>query len=265
MKNKALTISIVIPVYNEERYLKACLDSIARQSDTPNEVIVVDNNSTDSSLEIASSYGFVKVLNEKRQHQVFAQARGFNSAKSDILGRIDGDSILPVDWVKNVKEAFLDKEVVAVTGGADPFDVPVHLIGVLIFHGYMYIAGLIAGTRLIYGANAAIRKSSWKIIKAEVLMRPDIWEDYDMAFCLRDKGKVKYIVNNKVGVSFRAVHTTFAKYVSYQYRSVRTYYLRGSHLRTLLFIVLWLTTFLAYPLAYIDDQILKLRDPRPAD
>src|ERR1035437_9021599 len=98
MNIKPLTLAIVIPVYNEEFYLKACLNSIAKQTVAPDEVIVVDNNSTDKSVQIAKSYKFVKLLHEKRQHQVFAQATGFNAIKSDIIGRIDADSILPPDW-----------------------------------------------------------------------------------------------------------------------------------------------------------------------
>jgi len=260
MKNKSLNLSIVIPVYNEERYLNSCLESIAKQSVKPDEVILVDNNSTDKSLDIAKKYKFVKVLHEPRQHQVFAQRTGFNAAKGDILGRIDGDSILPPDWVYKVKQAFEDKNVVAVTGGADPYDVPVWLVGFGLFHGYIYLAGLIAGNRIIWGANCAIRRSAWFRIRSKVLMRGDIWEDYDMSFCLKGVGKVKYIPKMRVGVSFRAIHTTFIKHVRYQFRSVRTFYFRTSYLRLFLFIMLWTTTFIVYPLAAFDDWLLQRRE-----
>src|SRR6266404_9608138 len=106
MLSKTLTLTIVIPAYNEQGYIKACLDSIKNQSEAPNEVIVVDNNSTDKTVEIARKYSFVKVIHEKRQHQVFAQAAGFNLAKGDIIGRIDADSVLPADWVRKIKAAF---------------------------------------------------------------------------------------------------------------------------------------------------------------
>ena len=55
MAQKALTLSIVIPVFNEERYIKACLDSIAAQTVKLDEVIVVDNNSTDKTVLIAKN------------------------------------------------------------------------------------------------------------------------------------------------------------------------------------------------------------------
>ena len=260
MKNKTLTLSIVIPVYNEERHLNSCLRSIARQTEKPDEVIVVDNNSTDKSMAVAAKYPFARILREPKQHQVYAQKKGFDSAKSDILGRIDGDSILPRDWVHKVKKAFENKKVVAVTGGADPYDVPLKFIGSALFHGYIRLAGLIAGTRIIWGANCAIRRSAWRSIKPEVLMRPDIWEDYDMSFCLKGYGKIRYIPKMKAGVSFRSVHTSFTKHVRYQFRSVRTFYFRTGLLRLSLFIVLWTTTFIVYPLAAFDDWLLRRKE-----
>lgn len=261
MSKNTLTLSIVIPVYNEERYIGACLDSIASQSVKPLEVLVVDNNSTDKTIQVASKYPFVKVLHEKRQHQVFAQATGFNEAKADILGRIDADSILPPDWTTKITAAFeADSQLMAVTGGADPYDVPLKWLGSAIFHGYIYLAGLIGGQRMLWGANCALRASAWQKIKNKVMMRPDIWEDYDMAFCLKVHGKIGYIPNNLMGVSFRAMHTSFKQHVSYQFRSVRTFYYRANPLRLSLFVLLWLWTFPVYPLAVIDDWLLKRRE-----
>ena len=263
MSNKSLALSIIIPAYNEEDYIGACLDSIAVQTIKPLEVIVVDNNSTDKTAQIAKKYPFVKILHEKRQHQVFAQATGFNAAKGDILGRIDADSILPNDWVKKVAAAFVaDQKVVAVTGGADPYDVPAKWLGSAIFHGYIYVAGLIGGQRMLWGSNCAVRATSWRKIKGKVMMRPDIWEDYDTAFCLKQHGKIGYIPKNLVGVSFRAMHTTFGHHVSYQFRSIRTFYHRTNLLRTCLFCLQWTGILLIYPFAVFDDWLLKHREEK---
>jgi glycosyltransferase involved in cell wall biosynthesis len=262
MGTKPLTLSIVIPVYNEERYLKSCLDSIAKQTVKADEVIVVDNNSTDKSVEIAKKYNFVTILHEKRQHQSFAQKKGFDSSKSDILGRIDGDSILPIDWVEKVKLAFAqDDRIVGVTGGVNPYDVKLKWLGIAIFHGYIYLAGVIAGTRLLWGANCAIRASAWGRVKNQVLLRPDIWEDYDMSFCLNGVGKIKYLRGIKVSVSYRAIRASFTNYTRYQFRSVRTFYLRANYVKTILFVLLWTTTFIGYLLAVIDDWLLGKKVP----
>src|SRR3989344_562796 len=258
MSNKSLALSIIIPAYNEEGYISKCLDSIAAQTVKPLEVIVVDNNSTDKTVQIAKKYPFVKILREKRQHQVFAQAAGFNAARGDILGRIDADSILPKGWVEKVTSAFAaDQKLVAVTAGADPYDVPLKMAGSAIFHGYIWLAGLIGGQRMLWGSNCAIRSAAWRKIRDKVMMRGDIWEDYDMTFCLKRYGKISYVPDNLVGVSFRAMHTNFKHHVSYQFRSVRTFYYRTNPLRLALFVLLWLWTFPAYPLAVLDDWLLR--------
>ncbi len=263
MSKNALTLSIIIPAYNEQRYIGACLDAIAAQTHRVDEVIVVDNNSTDKTVAIVGKYPFVKILHEPRQHQVFAQATGFNGAKSDILGRIDADSILPPDWAEKIIQAFeTGPKVVAVTGGADPYDVPLKWIGSAIFHGYIYVAGIVGGQRMLWGSNCAIRASGWAKIKNKVLMRGDIWEDYDMAFCLKAYGRIDYIPSNLVGVSFRSMHTTFAKHYSYQLRSVRTFYYRANILRAALFFLQWTTAVGVYPLAVFDDWLLKRREKK---
>jgi glycosyltransferase involved in cell wall biosynthesis len=257
MPAESLTLTIVIPVYNEEDYLGACLDSIENQIVPPDEVIVVDNNSTDKTVEIARKFKFVTILQEPRQHQVFAQATGFNGAKSDILGRIDADSILPPDWVRRIKSEFESGDVVAVTGGADPYDAPMSFLARAIFNWYTFMVRLIIGHRILWGANCALRKSAWEKIKDRVMMRSDIWEDYDMAFCLDKFGRIKYLRGLRVGFSLRSMHTSFRKHVSYQFRSVRTMYYRANPLQLVLFLMLWTTTFIVYPLSALDDWLLK--------
>src|SRR5260221_7568754 len=93
-----LRISIIIPAYNEEGHLPACLDAIAAQTLKPDEVIVVDNNSTDKTVEIAKKYPFVKLLNEKRQGLRYTRNTGLDAATGDVIGRIDTDSILSPKW-----------------------------------------------------------------------------------------------------------------------------------------------------------------------
>src|SRR4051812_24373156 len=107
--------SIVIPVYNEAERLAACLRSIANQAVTPDEVIVVNNNSNDGTAAIARSFDFVRLLSEPRQGVVHARNRGFNAAHGDIIGRIDADTLLPRNWVSQVQSIFNDPTVDAVS------------------------------------------------------------------------------------------------------------------------------------------------------
>src|SRR5476651_2420897 len=110
MQNTLSRVSVVIPVYNEGKYLAACLDSLMAQKVKADEIIIVDNNSTDDSVEIAKRYP-VKVIHEKTQGITPARNSGFNETKYEIIARTDGDTILPVNWIKRIKKTFENSEV----------------------------------------------------------------------------------------------------------------------------------------------------------
>lgn len=264
MNIKPLTLAIVIPVYNEQRYLKACLDAIALQTEMPDEVIVVDNNSTDSTPKIAKGYSFVTLLHEPRQHQVFAQAAGFNHAKSDILARIDADSIIGPDWAANVKKAFsASPQADAFMGPADPYDTNSKNTSLFFFNTYYAIARLIAGHRLLFGANCALRRSAWQKIRGDVIMRPDIWEDYDLAFALaKAGGHIGFLPDIPAGISLRSAHKPLSVQFEYHFRALRTFYLRTNPLKSLIFLlVLSLGSLLiVYPLTVVDRLLNRQSD-----
>jgi glycosyltransferase involved in cell wall biosynthesis len=268
MINKALTLSIVIPVYNEENYIKACLDSIEHQSERPNEVIVVDNNSTDKTAQIASSYGFVTLLHEKRQHQSFAQIKGFNNSRGDIIARIDADTILAQDWVKNIKKHFVScKESVAVTGPADFYDVCLRKFAQSFFHIYhFFLASKLANHGMMWGTNCAFRSSVWGKVKKNLTTQCDIWEDYDLSFGLAKHGRIDYCNNIKVGCSLRSAHKDVSQLIEYQIRGVKTFKLHVSKKRLVLFTLLWSSMLAFIPLAIADHIIVRymgfIRSPR---
>ncbi len=259
---KMLTLSIVIPVYNEENYLKLCLNSIAAQSIMPTEVIVVDNNSVDSTKSIARSYPFVKVMQEKRQGQTYAQATGFNEAKGDIFGRIDADTILPANWVKDIINSFAqDKNVVALTGDGIPYDSPLKRTSSTVFRFYHAgVSRFVSGHVMLWGANTAFRGSSWNKIKAKMSYRVDIWEDYEMSFLMARIGQVKHLKGITIGCSFRAAHRPLLPQLAYQFRAVRTFRLYNNVIKTLFFFILWYTMVLLFVPMAIDRFIWKLKN-----
>lgn len=255
---KQLTLSIVIPVYNEQAYIGACLEAIARQTDLPDEVLVIDNNTTDKTVNIAESFPFVTIIHEPLQHQSFAQKRGFDAACGDIIGRIDGDTILHKDWVANVKKAFaVDPRLVAVTGDGEPYDVFSRGPGRAGFGFYNWLISRLVGQRMLWGANCAVRRSSWSKVNNKVLLRNDIWEDYDLSFCLRPYGEIRSLPGMTVGISYRAVQKSFVSQFRYQFRLIRTLYLRTNLLTTVVTFVLWSTAILTFPFLMLDHHLLK--------
>ncbi len=261
---KGLSLSIVIPVYNEENHLTACLDAVAKQIVMPNEVIVVDNNSTDRSISIAKSYSFVKILHEKKQHQTYAQRLGFDMAKGDIIGRIDADTVLPRNWTKKVIRVFeQSRDTLAITGDADPYDVPLKFIGSFAFRLYhQLISKLFSGHTMLWGGNMAIRKSAWQSVRDRLAYRPDIWEDYELSFALARLGKISHVAGLKVSCSFRAAHHPLAFQARYQFRAVRTFSLHVSKLRTVLFSIAWYTMIWVAPFAVVDRYLWRFKESR---
>lgn len=94
-------ISIVIPIYNTEAYLKRCLDSLLAQTVSDWEAILVDDGSTDRSAEIASEYcradkRFRLIRQERNKGQSAARNRGMKEVSGEYLTFLDSDdSFLP--------------------------------------------------------------------------------------------------------------------------------------------------------------------------
>ena len=91
-------LSIIIPVYNAEKYLKECINSVLRQKLEDYEVILVDDGSTDSSLKICRSYesknSRIKVLHQTNQGVSSARNSGIKQANGDWLTFIDSDDVI---------------------------------------------------------------------------------------------------------------------------------------------------------------------------
>lgn len=184
-------ISLIIPAFNEASHIGPCLDSIAAQTVQPFEVIVVDNNSTDETLGILKKYLFVRVVKEKNQGVVFARNLGFNSAKGDIIGRIDADVILPANWIEYLQNFYKDPNHsnIAWTGSGKFYNVR---LPKLVHYGYRLLAfrlnSLLAGHVTLWGSNMALPKEIWENVQSKVCLRTDIHEDLDLAIHTHEAG-----------------------------------------------------------------------------
>ncbi|WP_133966030.1 glycosyltransferase family 2 protein [Eubacterium limosum] len=98
-KNKIPLISIVIPVYNAAPYLVRCLDSVVEQTIENIEIIIVNDGSTDNSLEICEMYKEkdkrVVLINKQNGGLSDARNVGINMAKGQYIGFVDSD-----DWIR---------------------------------------------------------------------------------------------------------------------------------------------------------------------
>jgi glycosyltransferase involved in cell wall biosynthesis len=218
--SKALTLSIIIPVYNESDHLRRCLRSIQDQTVLPSEVIVVDNNSTDDSIAIAQHFRFVKIVPEIKQGIVYARNAGFNAAASDIIGRIDSDSILPKDWVARVLDFFENQDHFknyAWTSEGYWYNITFPTIyawfsSQIVFRFNRFILGHYP----LWGSSMAITKKSWLEVQNLVCLRNDIHEDLDLSIHLHRLGyRITYATGIKVRVYIRRLYSDFGKMWGY--------------------------------------------------
>jgi len=221
-----LTISLILPVYNEERYIKACLDAISKQTIMPDEVLVIDNNCSDKTIAVARTYAFVKIIKEEKQDLIYARDKGFNIASSDILGRIDADSVLEPNWVETVLKSFTeDKELQGVTGLAKTylFTFAKNYTPTTVSKSYLQFVEASYRIGMMWGANMAIRRTAWLAVKDSVQLDDKIvHEDQDISCCFSLHG-LKVVRNNAMLMSSQDDSLTYLpKFIEYDKRRLRT-------------------------------------------
>lgn len=104
-------ISIVIPVYNEENCLGDCLLSLKKQSYKKQEIIIVDDGSTDNSKEIAKKFE-VKVLVQNHKGPGTARNLGATNANGEILVFVDADMTFEKDFIKDLTKMIISKNAI---------------------------------------------------------------------------------------------------------------------------------------------------------
>ncbi len=116
MESDLPLISIAIPTYNEERFIKSCLESIYNQDypKTKLQVIIIDNFSTDKTLDIAKKYP-VEILMDKTKDAQYLKMLGLRKSKGNYFIFMDADSRLAhKDWFKIMLKPHTDKDIVGV-------------------------------------------------------------------------------------------------------------------------------------------------------
>lgn len=121
-----MKLSIIIPAYNEERYIGECLKSCLKYA-PPNlvDIIVVDNASTDKTAEIAKAFPSpVRVVHEPEKGLSKARQCGFKAATGDVFISIDADTRVPKGWFEAMQRELSKPNVVCVSGPYYYYDIP---------------------------------------------------------------------------------------------------------------------------------------------
>ncbi|MBO4812787.1 glycosyltransferase [Candidatus Saccharibacteria bacterium] len=112
IRNQEPKVSIVVPIYNTEKYLKACLDSITSQTYKNLEIILVDDGATDDSGKIADKYAKkdsrITVIHQENQGQSTARNNGIKKATGDYISFIDADDKIKPTFITDLLTPFSD-------------------------------------------------------------------------------------------------------------------------------------------------------------
>ncbi len=105
------TLSFIVPVLNGESFIGDCLDYMTKELSGDDEIIIVDNGSTDRTIEIAQSYDKVSVLSHPNITIAALRNRGVEKAQGNTLAFIDCDCLICPGWRKAVVETLADSSV----------------------------------------------------------------------------------------------------------------------------------------------------------
>lgn len=190
--HKLRKISVVIPAYNEEDWIKLPLKGLRKQNyEGEYEVIVVDNASEDATAEIAEDYG-AKVIYEPKKGATQALQTGFESANNPIISVTDADTKIPSNWLTEINRSFSEPDVIGAYGPAWFHDAEG-------FYYWLARLGFPAFLRLNYwlgkphfsGFNMAVTKKAFMDVGGFDFSVKDA-NEVELSQRLKDHGKILY-------------------------------------------------------------------------
>ena len=245
-----LRFSFVVPAFNSEKYISGCLERIESNMAPDDELVVVDNGSTDSTRDLVSRHGRAKVLSAPDARIAGLRNLGARSTSGDIVAFIDSDCLLVDGW-RTEAEATLRSPEVHATGSR---------VRVPDDEGWMartWYAGGLSGTRpvlYINSGNFVVKRTAFDLVGGfdERLVTD---EDYDLGVRLNQQS-LKVVENPAIAV----LHLKNPRTVGEFFRSTiwhsrgsfkirRGPYLDKATLMTAANLALWLLVGLLLPLA----------------
>jgi len=196
-------ISVVVPAYNEEENITACLDSLNHQTlpRAEYEIIVVDGNSKDRTRDLAAPLADL-VFIQTSARVGGARNDGAMRARGEILATTDADCILPPDWLERITDDFARYHPVQLYGTVYPreegLSYRISLALANTFSRIGYHTGILYYT---LGCNTAFDRQAF--IRAGMYRSVDAGDDLEIALRMKRFGKVLFDPKLRVGFSMR--------------------------------------------------------------
>lgn len=175
MTSKLEMVSVIIPTLNEAGNIREALETIDRELVYPKEIIVVDGNSTDGTLDIVREAN-CKVIIEPRRGYGLALRRGMKEAKGDVVVMVDGDGTYEVRHINRLLDRMLetDAEICLATRMYDPNKA----MGFFNFVGNKIITFCF---NMVYKQNLSDTQSGFRAISHAAIEKVN-FKETDMAF-----------------------------------------------------------------------------------
>ncbi|HET9648731.1 MAG TPA: glycosyltransferase family A protein [Microlunatus sp.] len=198
-----LRFSVVVPAYNEEAFIADTLRSLRQQDFRGSyEIIVVDNNCTDATVEVARSFD-VRVVSEPEPGVCQARQRGLLEATGDVVISVDADTIYPRNWLSRIAKSFGSRPgVVGVAGPCRYRDAPWWIGGftTLLFGLVGAVYGITGWVGYVTATNTAYLKRDFDGYDLTLTQGGD---ELDLLRRLRKRGRVVWDAGNEVSTSPR--------------------------------------------------------------
>lgn len=110
MTSKVEMVSVVIPTLNEAGNILEAVNTIEKECAYPHEIIVVDGNSTDGTMELVKDTDFCRLVIEPRRGYGVALRTGMKAAKGNIIVMVDGDGTYEFKHINRLIERMLEKD-----------------------------------------------------------------------------------------------------------------------------------------------------------
>lgn len=199
-RSDVTTISVVIPAFNEETAIRECLGRWLAQSRPVDEIIVVDNGSTDTTAaivdDVARAHPVVRRVEERQKGTASARRRGFDEAESSLIVKSDADSLVSSDWADRVV-GFFDSdegaEYSALSTGLVLWDAPDVERQRARLGRQSSAAGGGQESESLNGPNYTLRSGAWDDVCGSLNDFPGIWEDLDLSLALQEAGHRMYL------------------------------------------------------------------------
>ncbi|GGR25915.1 glycosyltransferase [Deinococcus ruber] len=198
--------SVVIPARNEEETLPALLAALHAQTRRADEIIVVDNGSSDRTAEVAAALG-ARVLHCPEPGVARARQLGLEHARGDWIASTDADSQPEPEWLAALERGIREvpgsvalygpMQLLPLAGRVGPLGARLSGVGYRVFLGVMAALGQpnCAGANMAFSRQAALMVGGWPLVEAR--------EDVLLGMALRRLGTVRYLPDAAVHTSAR--------------------------------------------------------------